>query len=51
MLGRIRWERNVAHMGEKMNSYRVSVGIPEEKDFTGRLRRNRKITIKIILEV
>jgi hypothetical protein len=42
---RIRWARHVAHMGEKMNAYRVLVGSQTERnhkenlDISGRILR------------
>jgi hypothetical protein len=34
--GRMSWVGHVAHMGEKINRYRVLVGIPERKRLLGR---------------
>jgi hypothetical protein len=33
---RMRWEGNVARIGEKRNAYRILVGNPEEKRPVGR---------------
>jgi hypothetical protein len=36
---RMRWAGHVARMGQKMNAYRLLVGMPEEKRPLGRPRR------------
>jgi hypothetical protein len=46
---RMRWAGHVARMGEKMNSYRLLVGKPEEKRPLGRPRRRWVDNIKMDL--
>jgi hypothetical protein len=48
-LRNMRWERNVARMGEKRHAYRILVGEPEEKRPLGRSRRRREDNIKMDL--
>jgi hypothetical protein len=40
---RMRWAGHVAHIGEKRNTYRISVGKPEGKRTLGRKENTRKI--------
>jgi hypothetical protein len=45
----MRWEGNVARMGEKRNAYRILVGKPEGKRPLGRPRRRWDDNIKMDL--
>jgi hypothetical protein len=46
---RMRWARQVARMGKKMNAYRILVGKPEGKRPLGRPRRRWVDNIKMDL--
>jgi hypothetical protein len=46
---RMKWEENVARIGEKRNAYRLLVGKPEEKRPLGRSRRRWVDNIKMDL--
>jgi hypothetical protein len=48
-LKRMRWERHVARMGEKMKAYRLLVGKPEGKRPLGRTKRRCVDNIKMDL--
>jgi hypothetical protein len=45
----MKWEGNVARMGEKRNAYRLLVGKPEGKRSLGRPRRRWVDNIKVYL--
>jgi hypothetical protein len=47
--GRMRGARNVARIGNKMNSYRILVGKPEGRRPLGRPRRTWVDNIKMVL--
>jgi hypothetical protein len=47
--GRMRWTGYVAHIGEKNNAYRTSMGKPEGKRPLGKPRRRLVGNIKIYL--
>jgi hypothetical protein len=46
---RMRWAGHLARMGEKRNTYRILVGMPEEKRPLGRARRTWVDNIKMDL--